>query len=191
MKLKLILISILLSCASSVHATLIDLTPGGFSLANGAPPPPPAYFKLLRDWNLGVTNLIAGANIIDNTVIWSPFTLFGQDNFAIDPHGPIANVSWNMANTGDYFMQYVWLTGTDGREHIYRVGGLSRFVGDGTVIIDGFDTITSIVFMGHITTVPDGGTTLLLFALALAILFIAARRLETRYNQRHSSSRTQ
>ena len=168
MKLKLTLISILLGCVSSVHATLIDLTPGGFAWNNRAP----VFERFLRDWNHQTTSIIAGANITGNVVDWSHFTLFGPDNFIIDPQGPSASVSWNLANTEGYWLQYIWVTGEGGdnqiTNHLYRVGGLTRFEGDGSVIIDGFNAITNITFLGINNTIPDVGSTLLLFGLAIA-----------------------
>jgi VPDSG-CTERM motif len=166
MKLKLVLISILLGCISSVHATLIDLTPGGFAWNNR----PPVFERFLFDWNHRTTSIIAGANINGSTVNWSPFTLFGPNNFSINPEGPNADVGWNLTNTDGYFMQYIWVTGEGDSsqitDHLYRVDSLTRFEGNGFVIIDGFDTITSMVFLGT-NTVPDTGTTLFLFGIGL------------------------
>ena len=46
---------------------------------------------------------LAGANIQDGQVVWSPFTIFGSDNFGIILQDPAnAQVSWNLTNTGGY-----------------------------------------------------------------------------------------
>ena len=52
-------------------------------------------------------------------------------------------------------------------EHIYEVSGGQRFEGEGIVTANGLATISQIGFYG-LNVVPDGGTTLLLFGLALA-----------------------
>jgi hypothetical protein len=175
MKLKLALVSIFLGCVSSIHATLIDLTPGGFAWNNL----PPVFERFLRDWNR-TTILIAGTNISGNTVNWSPFTLFGPDNFSIEAQGPNANVGWNLTDTGGYFMQYIWVTGTVDSsqitDHLYRVSGqFFRFDGSGLVTIDGQLPISSILFFGT-NIIPDTGTTLLLFAFALAFVVLTTGR---------------
>jgi hypothetical protein len=51
-------------------------------------------------------------------------------------------------------------------EHIYEVSGGQRLEGEGIVTANGLATISQIGFYGLV--VPDGGTTLLLFGLALA-----------------------
>jgi hypothetical protein len=167
---RIIIVSGALLASSVANATLIDLTPGGFAWNNR----PAVFDKFLRDWNHEVTNLIAGANINGTTVNWSPFILFGPANFSIVPQGP-------NANTDGYFMQYIWVTSKGGpdqvTDNLYRVRG-TRFEGDGSVIIDGFNTITSIVFLGT-NTIPDTGTTLLLFGLALGIMVIVRRKITT------------
>jgi VPDSG-CTERM motif len=174
---RIIIVSGALLASSVANAILIDLTPGGFAWNNR----PAVFDKFLRDWNHEVTTLIAGANINGTTVNWSPFTLFGPANFSIVPQGPNTNVSWNLTNTDGYFMQYIWVTSEGGpgqvTDNLYRVRG-ARFEGDGSVIIDGFKTITSIVFLGT-NTIPDTGTTLLLFGLALGIMIIVRRKITT------------
>jgi|SRR4030095_8177122 hypothetical protein len=171
---RIIIVSGALLSSSVANATLIDLTPGGFAWNNR----PPVFDKFLRDWNHKVTNLIAGANIDGTTVNWSPFTLYGPANFSIVPQGPNANVSWNLTNTDGYFMQHIWVTGMGDdsqiTNHFYRVGGLTRFEGDGSVIIDGINIITSVAFFGT-NAVPETVNTGALLFLAVAGLLLTCR----------------
>jgi hypothetical protein len=102
MKTKLTILALCVS-ALTAQADLIDLTPGGFAWNNL----PPVFEQFLQRWNHGSTMIIAGANIDGTTVNWSPFCIFGPDNFGIDPQGVNANVTWNLTNTGGYFMQYI------------------------------------------------------------------------------------
>jgi hypothetical protein len=106
MKTKLLLIALL---ASSAHASLIDLTPGGFSKGN----PPPIWV-----WLVGTQNQIAGANIIDNQVTWSPFEPLGPKQFSIIPFGTKAVITWDTIGT-DYSFQYLLLEGNNGHANIY------------------------------------------------------------------------
>jgi hypothetical protein len=74
---------IALLSASIAHANLIDLTPGGFNLVEPWPDPVAQFFEQIACG----TEFLAGANINGNQVYWSPFTIFGDDHFDIDPNG--------------------------------------------------------------------------------------------------------
>jgi hypothetical protein len=143
MKAKLVMLT-LLATSTLAHATLIDLTPGGFSVNN----PPPAYLQFLKQWLKPATFLIPGANINGSQVDWSPFCLFGPANFSIDSHGTNALVGWNLADTNGYIMQYVLVEGQGGFDNLYGITGQSfRFNGMGFVTIDGQNTIPSHCFL--------------------------------------------
>jgi hypothetical protein len=108
MSARLLLLALL---ASSAHAALVDLTPGGFSENS----PPPIFL-----WLIETQTQIAGANIINNQVVWSPFEPLGPQQFSISPFGANAFVSWNTFGTG-YVCQYVLVEGNNGRANIYAV----------------------------------------------------------------------
>jgi hypothetical protein len=178
MKRKLAILALILSAATS-QANLIDLTPGGFAWNNL----PPVFEDFLQRWIHNSTTLIAGANIDGTQVDWSPYTLFGPDNFGIDLLQPNANVSWNLTDTSGYFMQYIWITGSGDpsqiTDHLYAVSGqFFRYDGNGFVTIDGLNPITSIVFFGT-NNVPDeanAGALLLLVVSAVLLTYQAQRR---------------
>jgi hypothetical protein len=136
MKTKLILIALL---ASSAHASLVDLTPGGFSKSN-----PPAIWI----WLLETQMQIAGANIVDNQVEWSPFEPLGPKQFSINPFGTNAFVSWNTIGTG-YVCQYVLVEGNNARANIYALPSFHPGpIGMGMTPIDSRSTIQAIIFYG-------------------------------------------
>jgi hypothetical protein len=174
MKTKLIISA--LALASSAHATLIDLTPGGFNINQPWPQPVLQFFNHVG--RNGVQYL-AGANIDGGRVVWSPFTIFGSDNLGIVLQDPAnAQVSWNLTNTGGYFLQYVLLEGVNGIDNLYglRERGF-QFEGGGPVTIDGVTAIQvtaiqSITFAGT-NIVADSGASLLLFACAAAVLIFS------------------
>jgi hypothetical protein len=169
MKIKLIISA--LALANSAHATLIDLTPGGFNINQPWPQPVLQFFN-----HIGRNGFqcLAGANIDGGQVVWSPFTIFGSDNFGIvlqDP--PNAQVSWNLTNTGGYFLQYVLLEGANGIDNLYGLRGPGlQFEGGGPVTIDGLTAIQSIIFAGT-NIVADSGASLSLFVCAAAVLIFS------------------
>jgi hypothetical protein len=160
-----------LALAQSAHATLIDLTPGGFNINQPWPEPVLQFFK-----HVGRNDFqyLAGANIDGGQVVWSPFTIFGSDNLGIvlqDP--PNAQISWNLTNTGGYFLHYVLLEGANGIDNLYTLRGPGfRFEGGGPVTIDGLTTIQSIIFAGT-NIVADSGASLSLFVCAAAVLIFS------------------
>ena len=142
MKTKLLLFALL---ASSAHAALIDLTPGGFSKNK----PPPIWV-----WLVGTQTQIAGANITNNQVTWSPFEPLGPDQFSIIPFTIKAVITWDTVGTG-YSFQYILLEGNNGRANIYgRTDDLP--VGMGFVRIDDFSEVQAIIFYGAAIRLPSG-----------------------------------
>ena len=95
MKTKLTIL--LCALAGTVHATLIDLTPGGFDFHQ---PLPTVVSNFFGQYGLNMQN-IAGFNIVNGQPAWSPFTIFGSDRFslAINALGTGADVDlgfkWN------------------------------------------------------------------------------------------------
>jgi hypothetical protein len=167
MKAKLVMLT-LLATSTLAHATLIDLTPGGFSVNN----PPPAYLQFLKQWLKPATFLIAGANINGSQVDWSPFCLFGPANFSIDSQRTNALVGWNLADTNGYFMQYVLVEGQGGFDNLYGITGQSfRFNGMGFVTIDGQIPFQAIVFFGT-NIVPETLNSFVAFAIAVVGLLL-------------------
>jgi hypothetical protein len=168
MKTKLAILT-LLATSTLAHATLIDLTPGGFSINN----PPPIVQDFLVQWVHQETTIIAGANINGTQVTWSPFTTFGPGNFSILMSDPTsALVGWNLTNTNGYYQQYVLFEGTAGQDNLYRVGGASRFLDSNEfVTIDGQTAFIAIIFFGS-DHVPDALDSLVAFAIAVVGLLL-------------------
>jgi hypothetical protein len=116
------------------------------------------------------------------------FELQLVDDIAFTGDGPLSfNVAWNLPLTDPGLqLDYVFAKdgqGTVGLEsgilyHLYEVSFDQRFVGSGTVTIDGSKEISNIRLFGHgaVPGVPDGGTTLMLLGSALAGLAALRRR---------------
>jgi len=156
--------AILIATTALAHADLIDLTPNGFNIGEPWPEPVVQFFHAYQH---GQQNL-AGANLNGNQVTWSPFTLFGPDNFSISAQQPNANVAWSLTNTAGYHVDYVFVEGFNGIDHLYGViGGIT---GAGLVTINGLEQIGAITFAGS-NLVPDAGSTLLMLSLAGLVLF--------------------
>jgi hypothetical protein len=162
---KLIVMLAVLLAAGSAHATLIDVTPGGFSLLN----PPPIFFTVVA------LPQLAGANINGTQVVWSPFEPFGPNQFSITTDGINASISWDLTSTDGFFLQYVLVEGVGGIDNIYRPpNDNQRFQGDGFATIDGLTQIQGIVFFGT-NVAPESGTTILFFGLGLCAVVFARR----------------
>jgi hypothetical protein len=98
-------------------------------------------------WLLTTQTQIAGANIIDNQVEWSPFEPLGPDQFSIIPFGTKAVVTWNLFGTG-YEFQYLLLEAHGGNANIYALPTSHLPVGMGYVVIDNLSDIQAIIFYG-------------------------------------------
>ena len=161
MKTKLIIIG-LIATASISQATLIDLTPGGFSENK----PPQVFYDLILHHSQ-----IAGANINGNTVNWSPFEPLGPNEFSITPLGTDAIISWDLALTDGYIFTYLLLEGTNSQANIYQVPGPQIINGTAYVTIDNVSTIQAIIFYGT-NLVPETVDTgwLLFFAVIGLVL---------------------
>jgi|tagenome__1003787_1003787.scaffolds.fasta_scaffold20405520_2 hypothetical protein len=176
-KMKAKLTILLIALTSGAHGNLIDLTPGGFNINEPWPQPVIQFFNQFDNGN--GFQFLAGANIQDGQVVWSPFTIFGSDNFGISLQDPAnAQVSWNLTNTGGYFLQYVLLEGANGIDNLYGLRGPGfQFEGGGLVTIDGLTTIQAITFAGT-NLVPETVNTgwLLFFAVGGLLLTYKLRR---------------
>lgn len=168
MKTKLILGALILS-TSIAHATLIDLTPGGFNLSDPWPTPVIQFFGY---YGQSLENL-AGANINGNQVDWSPFTPFGEDHFDINLNQPFANVGWDLTGTGAR-LRYVFAESDQLIAHLYAVRGFEMFSGSGEVTIDGEIPLIAITFAGSFGSVPDSGYTIILMVIGLSVILMAS-----------------
>jgi hypothetical protein len=172
-KTTIVLAAILLS-ATLAHANLIDLTPGGFDFNQPWPQPVLYFFG-----NVGLRfEQLAGANITNGQVIWSPFEPFGDNLFDITLHsgGTGADVAWNLTGTG-FFYPFVLVESAALKGNLYR----AQFPGDfdtAFVEIDGTTPPDGITFFG-VTSVPDAGSTLMLLAVAMATVIFLRRRICT------------
>ena len=168
MKTKLIIVA-LLSTASLAHATLIDLTPGGFSLLN-LPPVVVQWEQYIQQQGIFV---IAHADVSGNTVTWFP-GLLGPPNFNVDPMTENAGLTWNLTNiSGGQFLYLIVANSNPNIElaNLYQVSTDEIINGNGFVTIDGATTIAALNFFGRVN-LPDEANTGALFALALAALLL-------------------
>jgi len=149
-KTALVIAAIVLS-ATLARANLIDLTPGGFDLAN----------------------------IVNGQPVWSPFTPFGPPNFGLtlNPSGTGANVGWNLFGTG-FRGLFVFVESSRLIANLYAIPGRFQFNGDGFVEIDGTIPILGVTFAGK-SAVPDGGSTLMMLGIAVGTVVFAGRRICT------------
>jgi hypothetical protein len=100
---RIIVVSGALLASSVAHATLIDLTPGGFSLLNL----PPVVIQWEQTIGQEGIFVIAHADITGNTVAWYP-GLLGEPNFSVDPMVENANLTWNLTNiSGGSFLYLI------------------------------------------------------------------------------------
>lgn len=158
---------ILIATASLAHATLIDLTPGGFDLRQPFPTP---VFKFFGQYGFDLENL-AGANIVNGQPVWSPFTMFGADKFTLTLNalGTGANLGWDLSNT-DVHLRFVLVESAGLIAHLYGVPGGQAITGDGFGEIDGIILPTAYTFAGSPNGVPDDGWTIFLLALSILVL---------------------
>ena len=160
--------ALLLATATLAHADQIglkDLTPGGFNYRD---PWPKNVAHFFGQYQFGLRNL-AGANIVDGQVIWSPFTIFGDDHFDITLGLDSAMVDWNLDGTG-FNLRFVLVEDQDFNAHLYRTELFEQFLGDGDVSFDGFIP-QGIIFAGYRGRVPDGGSTIMLMGIGVLIIF--------------------
>jgi hypothetical protein len=173
MKTKIIIL--LLAFASRAEATLIDLTPGGVNSIPG---------KIHEELNRQIFLDSAVSNLPGWPDGWiSRFgalnggTFFFTDLFTLGDT-PTASIWWNMTGApGGFWMTMIYVFGRaqDGTpwEHLYRVGGRSRFIDSGEIVtLNGEVSITQIGFYGQQLPIPDTGTTLFLFGAALGLMFV-------------------
>ena len=172
MKKTAVVIAAIVLSATLAHANLIDLTPGGFDLTQTFPTVVANFFAQYRPNRM---QNIAGTNIINGQVIWSPFTVFGGDRFDItlNPTATGADVDWNLTGTG-YDLQFVIAESSALIAHLYAVRGMEEYVGDGFVEIDGAIPFVGITFAGR-NTIPDTGSTLAMLSIAIGILGLYRR----------------
>ena len=172
MKKTAVVIATIVLSTTLAHANLIDLTPGGFDLRQPFPTVVANFFARYRPG--GMEN-IAGTNIINGQVIWSPFTVFGGDRFDItlNPTATGADVDWDLTGTG-YHLQFVIAESSALIAHLYAVRGMEEYVGDGFVEIDGAIPFVGITFAGR-NTIPDTGSTLAMLSIAIGILGLYRR----------------
>lgn len=174
MKTKLAVI-IALCVTASAHANLIDLTPGGFDLTE---PLPTVVANFFRNYGHGMQN-IAGALIVNRQPEWSPFTIFGDDQFnlSLNPDGTGADIDWDLSGTG-FHLRFVFVESSDLLAHLYAVRGRELITGDGFIEIDGMTPILAATFAGG-NRIPEGGSTLALMGLGMVALFFLKRKAPT------------
>ncbi len=171
----------------AAHANLIDLTPGGFNIADGIPP---AFRRLITQtfFDEGAHGYFQTPNGTEYFNSWvsrygalNGGTYFFTDLFDLGDT-PTASVSWNFGGAPNgCWLSTIDVFGTrpDGTasENIYRVPYGERFTGLGDLVtLDGSTTIMGISFYGlDPTTVPEEAHTGALLLLAVSAIFLAYR----------------
>jgi hypothetical protein len=150
------LMLIIAVATTTAQASLIDMTPGGFNIAEN---PPPLFWQVL------IIRQLAGANIYGNEVVWSPYEPFGPNEFFINAFGTEATLGWNLTSTDGFRLQFILVEGMQGFDHIYRPTDL--FEGTGLVTVDEVHQLQAIVFFGT-NQVPEAGATAVLLAFGIA-----------------------
>jgi hypothetical protein len=180
---KTLLTIITLALSTSVHAALINLTPGGWEYAahtNNAPPPllqllhqeahnDIAFYDEARSYQ-GFQGWVSQFGVLNGgTYFFADLTLNGIE--------PFAAVNWNFDALPQYgvrFLDVVGFNNGDFWESIYLVTGNTMFDSGGDLLLslNGTIDINSISFYGTTptTTVPDSGSTIALMGLGLVAL---------------------
>ncbi len=175
----IVVIGALLFVSATAHATLIDLTPGGFSLLN-LPPVVIQWEQTIQQQGIFV---IAHADITGNTVAWYP-GLLGEPNFSVDPMVENASVMWNLTNVSGGSFLYLIVGNSNPsveRANLYQVSLDEIINGHGFVTIDGQTTIAAMNFFGRVNVPDEANTgTLLLLAVIAVLLTYEAQRRRTR-----------
>jgi hypothetical protein len=154
---------LLIALAGNARATLIDLTPGGFSPLN----PPQVYI----DWVNNNFGHNAFGIAYETPSGWVPGFLGPPLFTSTSLGGSTAALSWNLTGT-PYSMGWVFVGGPDGIVNMYQVSLDQMLSGEGLITINGIYNITGIGIYGPVRiSTPDGGTTLVLFGLAVACIF--------------------
>lgn len=162
MKAKITVLLLALTC--SAQATLIDLTPGGFSLLD----PPKVYL----DWQQNHYNHDSFGIAYEN--IWNGWDshFLGPPLFNTTPLGGITcTLMWNLTGT-PYIFNYLFVgTGPNGWINMYRVSPDQQQVGEAVISINDLYNITGIGIYGFPPLrTPDDGGTILMFGLSLACI---------------------
>jgi hypothetical protein len=184
MKTKLALL-LTLVCLSQARATLIDLTPGGFSSYNQ----PEQFTQFLSLWNQRVFTFFDEARVLSPYHGWvSQYgdldggISFQTNLFALDPT-QVAEVSWDFTDLAGYSMSRLLIFGVDANgdpwEHLYAVPRKFNISDIGNVTLHEGVNIGSISFFGRTPTspVPDTGSTLGLFGLGLGAFAFLRKRI--------------
>jgi len=151
---RIIVVSGALLASSVAHATLIDLTPGGFSLLNL----PPVVIQWEQTIGQEGIFVIAHADIL------------GEPNFSVDPMVENANLTWNLTNISGGSFLYLIVGNSNPnieRANLYQVSLDEITNGSGVVTIDGLTTIAGLDFFGRVD-LPDEANTGALLLLAVS-----------------------
>jgi hypothetical protein len=163
MRTKLTIIAAL-ALAQIAHASLIELTPGGYT---GSKPP------IVQEWFQNHYNKDAfaiGGNSLEFG-IWG----MGQYVTVTGLGTPTLTLSWDLTGTGYFVFDYIFVRDYPGlHASLYAVKWDPRMVREGTVVIDGVLPITAIDFFGlPFGEVADSGASLSLFVGAATVLIFS------------------
>jgi hypothetical protein len=173
MEIKLAVVT-LLAVSSITKAGLVDLTPGG---VNHLPPQLLLALNEQTFFDQAGHGVFGGIGYVNGWInccgALNGAEWFETDLFAPGDH-PFATISWNLAGQQDGFWPTLILVEGDSGSHMYRVSENELLAGQGTVTINGTGPIRGIAIYGT-NRIPDVGTTLLLFGLALVPLMYSQK----------------
>ena len=163
MKLKLTLIIIALGCLSSVHAHIIDITPGGFTSWQD----PRVQDWLLHQWNHQGGQLIGQNHVAFPGDHWEA-GLVGEPYFSASQLGLSSiTFTWDLTTLDDYRVRWVMVQSEDAL-NLYQVTGATGLEGSFTFTGDGTSPILGFALYGtNSFHTPDYGQTSILFGMAL------------------------
>jgi hypothetical protein len=179
---KTLITLLLCAAASTVHANLIDLTPGGFKPEPGKPYPTPVRQEII--WQ-GL-QMIAHFGHVDPTGYIADALPAGYIFSDLGPDAQSAQISWDFSSLpAPWWMSRVFVQGYDVQTgapwwHLYASRSVSG-AGEGVGLPDGV-RIAFIAFEGKTpySRVPDTSSTLGLFLAGLvSLLGLTQRKVKT------------
>lgn len=141
--------------------SLIDITPNGFDENN----PPQQFFDVVTHFKI-----IAGAEIENNQVTWSPFLTFGSNNFIVTPFDSVTHVTWSVPD--GYRCTFVLLESEQSVGNIYRVPHNLQIQEPGEFITINNSVPVNIVSFYGTNKIADSGGAFVLMTIALSFLLI-------------------
>ena len=152
----------LLLSVTSLSANIIDLTPGGYNMNNSP--------QIVLDfWSTEAYQTQFPVAFGDFTGWYGPCQgCVSSSPFETSPN---LSISWNLANSGGFFVAYLFVTSIDLNQNFYQITAPNRRSLENYLFtIDGIADARTASIFGPFTPAPDTGSTLLLMAVALGAI---------------------